>query len=32
MLRLVQEGRVTAVDGTDIAIEAQSICVRGDII
>ncbi|OWV72270.1 hypothetical protein ATY76_05400 [Rhizobium sp. R339] len=30
MLRLVQEGRVTAIDGTDIAIEAQSICVHGD--
>ncbi|EJB08182.1 putative lactam utilization protein B-like protein [Rhizobium leguminosarum bv. trifolii WSM597] len=30
MLRLVQEGRVTAIDGTDIPIEAQSICVHGD--
>ncbi len=30
MLRLVQEGRVTAIDGTDIVIEAQSICVHGD--
>ena len=30
MLRLVQEGRITAIDGTDIAIEAQSICVHGD--
>ena len=30
MLRLVQEGRVTAIDGTDIVIKAQSICVHGD--
>ncbi|TBY58866.1 LamB/YcsF family protein [Rhizobium leguminosarum bv. viciae] len=30
MLRLAQEGRVTAVDGTDIEIETQSICVHGD--
>ncbi|KQU85611.1 hypothetical protein ASD12_31475 [Mesorhizobium sp. Root102] len=30
MLRLVTERRVTAVDGTDIALEANSICVHGD--
>lgn len=30
MLRLVTEGRVTAVDGSEITLEAQSICVHGD--
>jgi UPF0271 protein len=30
MLRLVVEGRITAADGTDIELEAQSICVHGD--
>ncbi|PDT04493.1 hypothetical protein CO666_11645 [Rhizobium chutanense] len=30
MLRLVAEGRIAAVDGTDIELEAQSICVHGD--
>ena len=30
VLRLVTEGRLTAIDGTDIALEAQSICVHGD--
>ncbi|QRM33019.1 LamB/YcsF family protein [Microvirga sp. VF16] len=30
MLRLVAEGCITAIDGTDIALEAQSICVHGD--
>lgn len=30
MVRLVTEGRVTAIDGTDITLEAQSICVHGD--
>ena len=30
ILRLVESGRVTAIDGTDIALEAQSICVHGD--
>lgn len=30
MLRLVADGRITAVDGTDIRLEAQSICVHGD--
>ena len=30
VVRMVQEGRVQAVDGTDIAICADSICVHGD--
>ncbi|CAN7745862.1 LamB/YcsF family protein [Rhizobium sp. LjRoot258] len=30
MLRLVTEGRITAIDGTEIELEAQSICVHGD--
>jgi len=30
MLRLVTEGRITAIDGTEIALEAQSICIHGD--
>lgn len=30
MLRLVTDGRITAIDGTDIALEAQSICIHGD--
>ncbi len=30
MLRLVREGRITAIDGTDVALTAQSICVHGD--
>lgn len=30
ILRFVESGRVTAIDGTDIALEAQSICVHGD--
>ncbi|MBL8581085.1 MAG: LamB/YcsF family protein [Rhizobiaceae bacterium] len=30
MLRFVNQGRLTAIDGTDIAIEAQSICIHGD--
>lgn len=29
-VRMVEEGRVTAIDGTDIALDAQSICVHGD--
>lgn len=29
-LRLVESGQVTAIDGTDIALDAQSICVHGD--
>ncbi|PBB40009.1 hypothetical protein CK222_30390 [Mesorhizobium sp. WSM3866] len=30
MLRLVREGTISAMDGTRIEIEAQSICVHGD--
>lgn len=30
MLRMVNEQRATAIDGTDIPLEAQSICVHGD--
>lgn len=30
VLRLATDGRVRAVDGTDIAIRAESICVHGD--
>ncbi len=30
MLRLVAEGALTAVDGTDVAIHAESICTHGD--
>jgi UPF0271 protein len=30
MLRLVVEGRITAIDSTDVALEAQSICIHGD--
>jgi UPF0271 protein len=30
MLRLVLKGRITAIDGTEINLEAQSICVHGD--
>lgn len=30
MLRMVREQRVLAIDGTDIAIDAQSICIHGD--
>lgn len=30
MLKLATEHRITAIDGTDIEIEAQSICVHGD--
>lgn len=30
MLRLVREGRITAIDGSDIELDAQSICVHGD--
>jgi UPF0271 protein len=30
MLRMVIEGRITAIDGTEIALEAQSICIHGD--
>lgn len=30
VIRIVKEGRVTAINGEDIEIEAQSICVHGD--
>ena len=30
MVRLVTEGRITAVDGTDIEVHADSICTHGD--
>ncbi|MGE4064506.1 MAG: LamB/YcsF family protein [Rhodospirillaceae bacterium] len=30
VLRMVVERRVTAIDGTEIPLEAQSICVHGD--
>ena len=30
MLRLAEEGVVRAIDGTDVSIAAQSICVHGD--
>ncbi|WP_092664981.1 LamB/YcsF family protein [Agrococcus carbonis] len=30
MVRLAQEGVVRAVDGTDVAVRAESICVHGD--
>ena len=29
-VRLVQEGRVTAADGTDIDVQVDSLCVHGD--
>jgi 5-oxoprolinase (ATP-hydrolysing) subunit A len=30
MLRMVMEGRITAIDGTEIELGAHSICVHGD--
>ena len=30
VLRMVTEGKVRAIDGTDIAVQADSICVHGD--
>ena len=30
MVRLVTEGVITAVDGTDVKVDAESICVHGD--
>lgn len=30
MLRLAREGRITAIDGSEINLDAQSICVHGD--
>jgi UPF0271 protein len=29
-VRMVREGKVTAVDGTDLAIRAETICIHGD--
>ncbi len=29
-VRMVKDGRVTAVDGTDIAVQVDSLCVHGD--
>jgi UPF0271 protein len=30
MVRLIKEGVITAIDGTDLRLDAQSICVHGD--
>lgn len=30
MFKLISEGRLTAIDGTEVAIDAASICVHGD--
>jgi 5-oxoprolinase (ATP-hydrolysing) subunit A len=30
VVRLVTEGRVTALDGTEVRIQAESVCVHGD--
>ena len=30
VVRMASEGRVTAIDGTEIPIQAQSVCVHGD--
>lgn len=30
VLRMVREGRVTAVDGTDIEVRADTLCIHGD--
>ncbi|OYR13399.1 LamB/YcsF family protein [Brucella thiophenivorans] len=30
MLRMINEQRITAIDGTEIALDAQSICIHGD--
>ncbi|WP_342042547.1 LamB/YcsF family protein [Bacillus sp. OTU2372] len=30
VIRMIKEGKVEAVDGTDIAIQADTICVHGD--
>ena len=30
VLRMVREGRVRAVDGSDVAIQADTVCVHGD--
>ena len=30
VLRMVREGRVRATDGTDVPIQADTVCVHGD--
>lgn len=30
VLRMVQEGRVRAVDGTDVPVQADTLCIHGD--
>ena len=30
VVRMVKEGKVTSINGNDIAIKADSICVHGD--
>jgi len=30
VLRMVKEGRVTAVDGTDVPVRADTLCIHGD--
>jgi len=30
VIRMVQEGRVAAIDGSDISLQADSVCVHGD--
>jgi len=30
VLRMVQEGRVTAVDGTEVEVRADTLCIHGD--
>lgn len=30
VLRMVREGRVTAVDGTDVEVRADTLCIHGD--
>jgi UPF0271 protein len=30
VVRLVVEGRVAAIDGSEIAVDARSVCVHGD--
>lgn len=30
VIRMVKEGKVTAIDGTEVAIQADSVCVHGD--
>lgn len=32
VIRMATEGKVTAIDGTDISIQADSVCVHGDSV